>query len=416
MIGWIWVEKQIWGSWPPPLMAHYLHLIRGVLIAFITSLVAVRVILHIKREDTVLKERVSLFLSAFEHSTDAMLLTNLGGIITDINPAFTLLFGYTREEAVGQTTRILRSNHSTDAFYRAMWKSITAKDEWKGEIINRAKDGRNIPIWLSITPVVHRGQKIGYMGIEMDMREKKDLERRALEAERLAAVGKISSQVAHEVRNPLSSISLNAELLREELDTLVKEPNPVKIAAANSLLQAIEREVGRLSELAGDYLTFSRLPKHHKQSTDLNELVMIHLDFLREEARRRGIEVLFHPCAGLSPMSVDPRQLEQVLLNLVKNALEAMPEGGRVEVRVAKEDHAVVLSVRDEGTGMDEETRKKIFDPFFTTKERGTGLGLSLVQQVVDEHGGEVWCESGKAKGTTFFIRIPWSAGGALEV
>ncbi|MBI4550171.1 MAG: PAS domain S-box protein [Candidatus Omnitrophica bacterium] len=357
-------------------------------------------------ERRLMREQLALFSSAFSHSTDAMLITDLRGGIVEINQAFTRLFGYEREEALGLNTRILRSKYSTDAFYKHMWESISSRGEWKGEITNRTKDGGEIPIWLSITPIILDGQKIGYMGIEIDMREKKELERRALEAERLAAVGKMSSQVAHEVRNPLSSISLNVELLREEL-TSILDTKEAKGNEARSLLSAIEKEVDRLSEIAGDYLKFSRLPQHKKVVTHLDEIIETMIRFLREEARTRGIELAFKT-DPIPALLLDPKQLEQALMNLIKNAFDAMPSGGSVQVRLAYEPQGfAVISVQDTGMGMDENTRHRIFEPFFTTKEGGSGLGLSLVRQVVAEHGGNVWCESVRGKGTQFFIRIP---------
>jgi PAS domain S-box-containing protein len=407
------VERKIWGTWPPPLSLHYLHLIRAVIVALATSVVASFFVYRMKKKESVKEEHLTRLWGAFEHSTDGILLTDLRGKILEVNQAFTRLFGYTREEACGNTTRILRSRWSTNEFYQAMWQSILTRNEWKGEIVNRAKDGEEIPVWLSITPVIHGGVNIGYMGVEIDMREKKDLERRALEAERLAAVGRLSSQVAHEVRNPLSSISLNVELLKEELDAVRGEENAAKVREARELLQAIEREVDRLSELAGEYLKFSRLPRHKKQPTNLNQLVLVLCDFLREEGRRRNIALVFKPGEDLA-MPVDPKQMEQVLLNLISNAFDAMPQGGTVEVAVSRDGGHTMLFVRDEGVGMDEDTRRRIFEPFFTTKDRGSGLGLSVVKQVVAEHGGAVWCESAKGKGTTFFVRLPAPAQGGV--
>jgi len=408
----ILVERNIWGAWPPPMPGHYLHFIRGLLIVSITSVFALGIIHLIIKEEIFVREELALFSRAVEYSTDAILLTDPQGKILHVNSAFSKLYGYSFEEAVGQTTRFLRSHYSSDEFYRDMWLSINTKGEWKGEIVNKAKDGSEIPVWLSITAVFHKGQKIGYMGIELDMREKKDLERRAIEAERLAAVGRMSSQVAHEVRNPLSSISLNVELLREEFESLSQSSDAAKLKEAGVLLRAIEKEVDRLAELAGDYLKFSRLPQHNKKLTNLDDLCAALFGFLKEEARRRHIRIVFEKSAVSFYASVDPKQIEQALLNLAKNAFDAMPEGGRVHAGIREEAGSTVIFIRDEGIGMDEETLKKVFDPFFTTKEKGSGLGLSLVRQVVSEHGGSVWCESVKNQGTTFYMRLP---GGLMK-
>ncbi len=403
----IWVEKSIWGTWPPPLARHFLHLIRGILIVCVTSLVALVIILRILKKEMLVQEKLALFSGAVEHSTDAILLTDTKGRMLHVNHAFTQVYGYSSQEAIGNTTKILRSRYSTEEFYRSMWQSINTRGEWKGELVNRAKDGSEIPVWLSITPVIHRGQKIGYMGIELDMREKKELERRALEAERLAAVGRMSSQVAHEVRNPLSSISLNVELLREEIESMEVGSNSARLKEAKALLAAIEKEVDRLAEIAGDYLKFSRLPQHKKEITDLDELCSTLFAFLREEARRRHVEIVFEKSEKPFFVRVDPKQIEQALLNLVKNAFDALPSGGKVRTGIREEKEAIVIFIRDEGMGMDEETLKKVFDPFFTTKEKGSGLGLSLVRQVVAEHGGRIWCESVKNQGTTFYMQLP---------
>ncbi|HHL70984.1 MAG TPA: PAS domain-containing sensor histidine kinase, partial [Bacteroidetes bacterium] len=167
---------------------------------------------HAGEDELTPHSRLNLFYSAFLNSTDAIIITNLHGKITEANTAFLELFGYSHDEVIGRTTSFLRSSRTSDELYRQMWTSLEEKGEWKGEIYNRTKHGEEIPVWLSITSVYEDDKRVGYMGFEIDMRPQKKLEKRILQSERLAVIGKMAAKVAHEIRNPLSSISLNTEL------------------------------------------------------------------------------------------------------------------------------------------------------------------------------------------------------------
>jgi signal transduction histidine kinase len=225
-------------------------------------------------------------------------------------------------------------------------------------------------------------------------------ELRLIRSERLAAVGKIAAQITHEVRNPLSSIGLNAELLEEELR---QSPEAQKLA------KAIVREVDRLAEITEQYLRFARLPRPRLESEELNHLVRSLLSFMNGELTARGITVESHLAAGLPPVGIDENQMRQALLNILRNGLEAMPGGGRLTVVTAAEPDHKMLTVRiqDTGPGISPEHQAKIFDPFFTTKQMGTGLGLALTHQIVVEHGGTIAVESAVGQGTAFVVRLP---------
>jgi len=376
-------------------------------VLFILLATIVMLIVSLQHNAPLLR-KLTLFSNAFEHSTDGILLTDLKGRIIDVNPAFTRLFGYSRKEVVGRTTKLLRSHNSTDEFYSEMWRSIQSKGEWKGQIINRTKAGVEIPVLLSITPIFQDNQQIGYMGIEIDLREREEFERRILMAERLAAIGKMSSHVAHEVRNPLSSISLNMELIQDEIDVLCQSQDTAQTSEMNTLMGAVQKEVDRLTELVEDYLKFSRLPKHKKESVDLNELLEESIQFLARDAHQQDIDLIYTPINKKVCLFADPKQIYQVLLNIVNNAFDSMSSGGEVRISLRVEADAIVICVKDHGPGIESEEIKKIFDPFYSTKEQGTGLGLPMVQQVMHEHGGLVWCESEIGKGTTFYLQLPF--------
>jgi len=233
-----------------------------------------------------------------------------------------------------------------------------------------------------------------------------------LRSERLAAIGRIAAQITHEIRNPLSSISLNAEELGE------------RAPEARELCDAIVREVDRLAAITEEYLRFARLPKPSMQRADLNESVRDLLEFVRPELVAAGVSVEQRLSPELPRVLADVGQLRQLLLNLVRNAREAMPGGGSLRVstrggegtggagfardgRSPQGGASVEIEVRDTGPGIEPARLQRIFDPFFTTKERGTGLGLAMAQEIAQEHGGQLTCESLPGAGTTFVLRLP---------
>jgi len=224
-------------------------------------------------------------------------------------------------------------------------------------------------------------------------------------AERLAAVGRISAQITHEIRNPLNAIGLNAELLSEELARLSPAPRE-----ALQLVAAISRETDRLEGVAEEYLKFARLPRGVPAALDLHELVTSLLDFVGPELAAAGVEVVRDLAPDLQAITGDEAQLRAVIHNLVRNSREAMPGGGALTVRTRQAGEGIDLQVADTGGGMPPEVLARVFEPFYTTKERGTGLGLAYARRVVAEHGGTIRCESSPGRGTVFTLHLPSGA------
>lgn len=235
---------------------------------------------------------------------------------------------------------------------------------------------------------------------EVDLERKKD---ELMRAERLAVVGRMASVVAHEVRNPLNSIALNVDLLNEMLEPAdQKEKSQV-----TAVLRAVQREVDRLSDITEEYLKFGRLPKGILAPCDLGRVVSETRMFMDSEFGGASVSVNLRVPDQPLMVVADEAQLRQALLNVLRNAVEAMPEGGDITVEAAGKGERVVLAVSDTGPGIPDEFRPRLFEPFATTKQRGTGLGLAFVQQVAQECGGEVVIESDAGKGTTvrFFLK-----------
>jgi two-component system NtrC family sensor kinase len=222
-----------------------------------------------------------------------------------------------------------------------------------------------------------------------------------LASERLATIGKMAAHVTHEIRNPLSSIALNLELLEEEL--------PASADEANSLLRAIKAEVERLSGLSEQYLSVARQRPQQKRPEKLGEIVEEACEFVRRELEQAGIalRLSIEPSVGELSLPVDEAQVRQALLNLLRNAREAMPNGGQVVVKLLEaEGGGLDLIVDDEGVGMPATTRERLFEPFFTTKQHGTGLGLAITRQIAEAHGGGIRVEPREPKGTRIVLHL----------
>jgi signal transduction histidine kinase len=225
-----------------------------------------------------------------------------------------------------------------------------------------------------------------------------------VQAERLAAIGKMAAHVTHEIRNPLSSMGLNVELLEEEL------ASAPEMSEAQQLLRAIKREIERLAELSEEYLRVARRPAPHLARENLPDLIREIVEFIRPELTKANVTCEVEIADPLPSVMFDEAQIRQALLNLVRNAREAMqPGGGQLWLRVqaSRGGEGIDVVVDDDGDGIGDEVREKVFDPFFTTKERGTGLGLAVTRQIVEAHGGTIACEPRDPKGTRFFIHLP---------
>lgn len=229
-------------------------------------------------------------------------------------------------------------------------------------------------------------------------------ERRLIRSERLAVAGRLASHITHEVRNPLNSISLNTELLEEELDQLPETSRD----EARGICRAMQHEVDRLTEITEEYLQFARLPKPQLAPENIDEIVGRLLDFTQEELTSARVEVRRALAGDLPTVVADENQLRQALLNLLRNAGESMSEeGGVLHVSTRLGERQIEVRIKDEGMGIAQEALPQIFDPFFSTKKGGTGLGLALTQQIINEHGGSITAHSEVGAGTTFEVLLP---------
>jgi signal transduction histidine kinase len=209
--------------------------------------------------------------------------------------------------------------------------------------------------------------------------------------------------VAHEVRNPIAAIELNAELLGD----IVRERPGREMEEAGSLVSAIRDQVSALDALTEEYLAFARFPRAQFEDDSVNDMVTAVVEFVRPLAGRQGIAVSVSTDPTLPPMEIDRTLLRQAVLNLVKNAMEAVSRDGTIEVTTRRLEDTVEIAVSDSGPGIPQEVGRRLFEQFFTTKPQGTGLGLSITRQIVEEHGGQIRWSSAPGAGATFTVSLP---------
>ncbi|TVR58339.1 MAG: PAS domain S-box protein [Gemmatimonadales bacterium] len=374
--------------------------------------------LLLQRELTWIHARDKLRLqgSALEAAAHSVVITDRHGAVEWVNGAFTELTGWTLEEVQGRNPGdVLKSGYQDDRFYREMWQTILDGRVWRGRLTNRRKDGSLYLEEQTITPVRSGGGEIThFIGIKQDLTEARSLEEQFRQAQKLEGVALLAGGAAHDFNNLLAVINTSLDLAIQELpsDSDLKE----------DLVRA--REAGdRGRHLTRQLLTYSRRGERSTQVFDLNALVAQAMAmFDRLVGRGLHLELDLHK--ERLPVRMDPNEFEQVLMNLVINARDAMESGGTLTIRSSREAPPsqdalspgemgkrgwVCLEVRDTGMGMDEDTASRAFEPFFTTKPagKGTGLGLSTVHRVIDEASGIITLESGVGEGTTFRIFLP---------
>lgn len=242
----------------------------------------------------------------------------------------------------------------------------------------------------------------GVLVVADDVSEAVATKSRLIQTERLAAIGRMAAHVTHEVRNPLSSIGLNMDMLAEEI--------PDDDVESKKLVESIQRELERLESITEEYLRLARLPEPLLTPEDPTELLRDTAGFVQREMDAAGVELTVDLGAPLPRVAMDEPQLRQALLNLLRNAREAMPDGGTAKLEATRYEGGVRVQVHDEGAGIGDDDREHVFDLFYTTKERGTGLGLPLTQQIVVAHGGNIACKPRLPHGTTFEVWLPPAA------
>ena len=362
-----------------------------------------------------LEETQQRLSAAVEQSAEAVFIAETDGTIIYFNPAFERISGYSRDEAIGQNPRLLKSGRHDLTNYCDLWQTISEGWVWQGRLTNRRKDGSLYTEEATITPIRNQADDIvNYVATMRDVTRETQLEEQFHQAQKMEALGQMAGGIAHEFNNLLTVIHISTRLLQRQL--LPQDP-------LWDHVQRIREAGDRATSLTKQLLSFSRREVVEPQVLDLNQVVE---DPSRMLQRIIGedIHLMTSLANDLWPVEMDPTQIDQVLVNLVVNARDAMPEGGTLSIETrnlildqdylsahvdAQPGRHVVLSISDTGVGMDKDIRAHIFEPFFTTKQRGqgTGLGLPTVFGIVTQNKGHIRVYSEVGMGTTVRVYLP---------
>ncbi len=363
-------------------------------------------------------------MAALEQVGEIIVMTDAQGIIEFVNPAFERTTGYSREEAVGQNPRILKSGEQDELFYRNLWDTISCGRTWAGRMVNKRKDGTRYTEEATISPVRDvSGRIVNYVAVKRDITEHLRLTAQFQQAQKMEAVGLLAGGVAHDYHNMLSVIIGYTELAISK----VEPAQPL-----HAYLEEILKAALRSTDITRQLLAFARKQTITPVVLDLNPIVEGMLKMLRRLIGE-DIDLAWLPGVGLWPVKIDPVQVGQILANLCVNARDAIAGVGRVTIETGNTvfdeaycaQHAgfiqgeyVLLAVSDDGCGMDKETLKRIFEPFFTSKGvgQGTGLGLSTVYGIIKQNNGFINVYSEPGKGSTFRVYLSRCVGQAVDI
>jgi len=370
------------------------------------------------------EEAMTSLVTAIEHAEEPIVVTGLDGAIQYCNPAFEKVTGYSREEAIGQNPRILKSGKHSPEFYADLWKTVNSGKVWRGQLTNRKKNGSLYQEEATISPITDTsGRQTGFVAVKRDVTEQRQLEEQFRQAQKLESVARLAGGVAHDFNNLLTVINGYSGILLRAISPSDR--------LHRSYVEEIKKAGEHAATLTRQLLAFSRKQVIKPAVLDLNTTIEQSAAMLQ---RLIGEDIVLETHLGrsLGQVIADPDQLVQVIMNLAVNARDAMPDGGRLDIATSNVDlraadssrpdaipgRYILLTVTDTGHGMDETIRQRIFEPFFTTKEsgQGTGLGLSTVHGIIRQGGGWIDVSSEVGIGTSFKVYLPRADGMASVV
>jgi PAS domain S-box-containing protein len=334
---------------------------------------------------------------------DGIIANDLRGNIFIFNDNAAKILGYNQEEVLGKIP--VQELYPPGIAREIERKILDAAPGGEGilenyETMARHKDGTLIPIWLSARILYEEGSQVGVIGHFRDLRERKRLEEELILSESLSALGRTAAHISHEIKNPLMLIGGFA---RQVLKNITGDPEKNK-----EKLQIIVDEIQHLEAFLEEVGGYAKISKPEKRLGDLNALVQETCHRLEASIQEKGMTLRLELDRDLPPVQFDPVHLRQVILNIAKNGIEAMPEGGTLTIVSGRQTGRVFVQVSDTGEGIPPEVMGKIFQPFYSTKSKGSGLGLAISKKIIEGHRGEITIESEPHKGSrvTLFLNV----------
>ncbi|MGM0884514.1 MAG: ATP-binding protein [Bacillota bacterium] len=352
-------------------------------------------------ENRRMKEHLESFIN---HTSDAIHLNDLDGKVIQVNRAFELLFGYEEEEAIGLIYPILPDSHKAEMKHM-LNQLLAGKVLPAQETMRVTKSGEMIPVSVTISPIRDSDGTIrAFASISRDMRSRNKMEELLRRSEKLTTVGQLAAGVAHEIRNPLTT-------LRGFLQ-LQQETKKLTLAHVNLMLS----ELDRINLIVGEFLILAKPQATKFVAKDVRDVLQDVIAFMNSEALLHDIEFRLSFTEEDCRISCEENQLKQVFINLLKNAIEAMPSGGLIHINASHRREHISITIADEGEGIPDEMIAKIGDPFFTGKETGTGLGIMVSQRIINSHRGTMEIRSQVKVGTTVHVMLPILKDGSESV
>lgn len=340
-------------------------------------------------------------LADIKYALDAssiLAMTDKKGIITYVNDTFCEISKYSRDELIGQDHRMLSSRYHPKTFFKDMWKKIGSGKNWKGEVKNITKDGKEYWVDTTIVPFLNeKGKPYQYVSIRKDITDRKKIEEMILRSEKLVLIGELAAGVAHEIRNPLTSLKGYTEFLKDETAEVEKQ----------QYFDILLEEIDRIDFIVGEFMFLAKPRVLNFSLKNIISTLNHSVSFLQTEARYKRVSIATEFEAEEVIVQCDENQLKQVFLNIVKNSIEAMPNGGDLQIRVKKLAKTVTIEFIDQGIGIPKEKLQCLGEPFYSTKEHGNGLGLMVCFKIIKDHKGLIQVASEENIGTTFKIELP---------
>jgi len=341
------------------------------------------------------------YSNVIHYTVNPIQITDARGVMVYVNPAFERTSGYSGSELIGHNPNVLNSGKHSKDFWRNVWITILGGKVWVGEVENRRKDGTLFQTELVISPIVdQKGNVAGFLGAHRDITEQKALERQLVRSQKMESIGTLAAGIAHEVGNPLTSISsLVQVILRTTEDEFAKEK-----------LELIKNQINRITRIIRDLVDFSRPSSYVVKPTEINEVLRDALNIVQYGKRVKHIRFDVNLTPAIPKLHVVPDQLVQVFINILMNAVDALDETpGTISISTTARGQEVQVVISDTGKGIEPAEIEKIFEPFYSTKEvgKGTGLGLWVSYGIVKNFGGDILVESSPKSGSTFTVTFP---------